>query len=1176
MTVTVANVDINSDTFLSWANKTSQLANTMSTKVVTVGGSSYSTTGNAHIIGSMQANAFYAETGLYGGTIASGNSLIVQSNAIFNSNAVLSNTSTYTIFGSTDNIRMTGSNTTHRSLSVDSSNNTPYYEQVISVGTTGSNVATGNAIISGTFGANTLHANKIGGGNNTVLSTANVFTNASFTNSVHFSTNTFLGSYGEATVLYVNTLRGGTSSSPGLITINTTANLTSNAMFSGSRVTATANVVANNFYVKNIWGGNVTSIGVATFATNVSFTNSVYFSTNTYLGSYGEASTLYVNTLRGGTSTSPSTITINTSATLSNTVNFTGTTVTATANVNANNVYIKKVWGGTSSAIASINVASNAEFTNNVNIYDGMYFKGSGSLSPNTTHFFMAADGTTKKHYFTQGVLLNTENTGNVAVSNAFVSNTVHTNDIKHRDGTTLTIHTNTVFNNTVTFSDSSKPIVLNGNVKFGVTGQDGYFLSLDDSGNIVPTAITFDNITGLGSISPSNKDMLVYNTSTGGWESTRSLDVASIITDNHVTAGANVYVGSKISGSGGTTLTVGANSVIEGTANISGNVAITGASVRVSSSNTATIYMENSGVTRYLKSNTTATYLYGSPQLYLNGTGSKVWHENNDGAGSGLDADQLDGQEGSYYNSLASSAYTNATSYAATIAGTAYSNAITIANTYSNATNILTKLSTVDGAGSGLDADKLDGVQLSTIRTEITGNSATAYTNATSYAATIAGTAYSNATSYAATIAGTAYSNAVSTASSDASSKAATSYSNATSYAASIAGTAYTNATSYAATIAGTAYANAIVIAAAYSSAANTLSKLLTVDGATSGLDADKLDGVELSTIRTEISSNATSTYNNAIAYSANASKLSSGTVASARLSGTYSIDISGNAGSVDGYSAAEAATGSTVAARTSSGYLYATYFNTNHAASGATGDTVFYSSTDDFIRKNNSTGMRASLNVPTRSGGDASGTWGINITGNANYATTAGNADTVDSLHAGSFIRSDADDYVTGNTQWQDSKQIKLGTGGDLQIYHDGTNAVLNNDTGSFLFYEVTGGSYIWHVAGDNKLQLDSSGNLTAAGNITAYSDVRLKKEIKTIDNALNKVTSLRGVNFIKDEEYQMGVIAQEVEEIIPEVILTNNEGIKSVAYGNMVGLLIEAIKELKAEIEELKGKN
>jgi hypothetical protein len=95
--------------------------------------------------------------------------------------------------------------------------------------------------------------------------------------------------------------------------------------------------------------------------------------------------------------------------------------------------------------------------------------------------------------------------------------------------------------------------------------------------------------------------------------------------------------------------------------------------------------------------------------------------------------------------------------------------------------------------------------------------------------------------------------------------------------------------------------------------------------------------------------------------------------------------------------------------------------------------------------------------------------------------------------------------------------------------------------------------------------------TGDLTAAGNVTAYSDERLKSNIRTIDNALDKVTAMRGVYFDKDGKASTGVIAQEVEKVLPEVVMDGEY--KSVAYGNIVGVLIEAIKELKAEIEELK---
>jgi hypothetical protein len=100
------------------------------------------------------------------------------------------------------------------------------------------------------------------------------------------------------------------------------------------------------------------------------------------------------------------------------------------------------------------------------------------------------------------------------------------------------------------------------------------------------------------------------------------------------------------------------------------------------------------------------------------------------------------------------------------------------------------------------------------------------------------------------------------------------------------------------------------------------------------------------------------------------------------------------------------------------------------------------------------------------------------------------------------------------------------------------------------------------------------DDDGSWTSVGNVTAYSDVRLKSNIQTIESGLDKVCAMRGVTFEKDGVRNLGVIAQEVEAVIPEVVHTQNDGMKSVAYGNIVGVLIEAIKELKQEIETLKG--
>ena len=102
-----------------------------------------------------------------------------------------------------------------------------------------------------------------------------------------------------------------------------------------------------------------------------------------------------------------------------------------------------------------------------------------------------------------------------------------------------------------------------------------------------------------------------------------------------------------------------------------------------------------------------------------------------------------------------------------------------------------------------------------------------------------------------------------------------------------------------------------------------------------------------------------------------------------------------------------------------------------------------------------------------------------------------------------------------------------------------------------------------------------LSVSGSITATGTIDSTSDETLKTNVVTISDALAKVMSLRGVEFNRvdfENERQIGVIAQEVEKIIPEVV--HGDDPKSVSYGNLVGLLIEAIKELKKEIDELKS--
>jgi len=116
----------------------------------------------------------------------------------------------------------------------------------------------------------------------------------------------------------------------------------------------------------------------------------------------------------------------------------------------------------------------------------------------------------------------------------------------------------------------------------------------------------------------------------------------------------------------------------------------------------------------------------------------------------------------------------------------------------------------------------------------------------------------------------------------------------------------------------------------------------------------------------------------------------------------------------------------------------------------------------------------------------------------------------------------------------------------------------------------------------SGITALTLDMSGAGAATFNndVTAFSDKRLKTDIKNIDNALSKVMKMQGVyykrNDVDDAKEQVGVLAQDMEEILPQVVLTADDEMKtkSVDYGKICSVLIEAIKDLKQQVDELKG--
>jgi len=204
-------------------------------------------------------------------------------------------------------------------------------------------------------------------------------------------------------------------------------------------------------------------------------------------------------------------------------------------------------------------------------------------------------------------------------------------------------------------------------------------------------------------------------------------------------------------------------------------------------------------------------------------------------------------------------------------------------------------------------------------------------------------------------------------------------------------------------------------------------------------------------------------------------------------------------------------------------------------------------------------------------------------NVTGlqtalDAAFVSASASNDTITFTTAGGTTSSvSISDAVLSTEQVQDI------IGGMVSGNSETNIAVTYNDSTGKLNFSATGTAY---TAGTN-LSLSGSqfsvvasptfsGTVTAV-NFNATSDERLKENVETIADAGSKVAALRGVNFDwkATGEKTMGVIAQEVEAVIPEVVATDDEGMKSVDYQAMVGLLIEAVKELQEKVDAHEAK-
>jgi len=181
-----------------------------------------------------------------------------------------------------------------------------------------------------------------------------------------------------------------------------------------------------------------------------------------------------------------------------------------------------------------------------------------------------------------------------------------------------------------------------------------------------------------------------------------------------------------------------------------------------------------------------------------------------------------------------------------------------------------------------------------------------------------------------------------------------------------------------------------------------------------------------------------------------------------------------------------------------------------------------------------------------------------------------------------------------IDGTTMTLSSSDLTIDVAGDIILDADGENVKFRDggtevgqiDLGSqnmnfrasisdkdMLFLVNDGGTEITALTIDGS----AAGAATFNDNVTAYSDERLKDNIKTLTNGLDKVKQLRGVTYTRDEKESIGVIAQEVEKILPEIVLTADDemGTKSVDYSRITAVLIEAVKELSTRVKELENK-
>ena len=233
-----------------------------------------------------------------------------------------------------------------------------------------------------------------------------------------------------------------------------------------------------------------------------------------------------------------------------------------------------------------------------------------------------------------------------------------------------------------------------------------------------------------------------------------------------------------------------------------------------------------------------------------------------------------------------------------------------------------------------------------------------------------------------------------------------------------------------------------------------------------------------------------------------------------------------------------------------------------------------------DSFIENTNSSIVIKSANATTRI--DASGAAANLEVLNASNVATIRLRGAADSFIAGGDLGIGNTGPVSGIKLDVTGKVLIKTSDGLSDLYmgnYSTAKYVRFHTNNSNTYFDMNCGRIYWRVGSSTKYDFDiANGNMQIDGTLTQSSDIRLKENITEISDCISKIQAMRGVYYNKTEsnteDIKIGVIAQEVEAVLPELVIENeDDGLKSVAYSELTAVLINAIKEQQEIIEDLK---